>query len=123
MAELGIVGSAVGIVSLGIQVCQGLVRYYGSWQDGREDIEATCNSVGNLAKTLGVLEVTLQSRTLGENEVHEEHVEDSLTACTSSVHQLKRKLDKIEKVQGSDIRSTLHELGRRLVYPFRERAL
>lgn len=120
MAELGVVGSAVGIVSFGIQVCQGLARYYGSRRDGRGDIEATCTSLGSLVKTLGVLEVTLQSRPLGENEIHEENVEDSLTACTWSVHQLKRKLDKIERVQGSDVRSRLHEQGRRLAYPFRK---
>jgi len=121
MAEaFGVAGSAVGVISLGIQTCQGIIRYYGSWKDGRENVEIMCHSVESLGNTLDLLLDTLQAGALGRNRAN---VEASIAACTSSVENLKRKLTKIEAVQGSDLRSRIHEQGRRLMYPFRESTL
>ena len=62
MAELGVAGSAVGIISLGIQVCQGLIQYYGSWKDAPKDVTQMCKSVWNLEETLKVLKVTIKDK-------------------------------------------------------------
>lgn len=45
---LSTVASAVGIVSLGLQVCQGIVQYYSHWKDYTVDIASTYELVGQL---------------------------------------------------------------------------
>ena len=60
MAELGVAGSVVGIISFGIQIAQGLLRYYGSWRDQDSDIADMCASLDSLSRTLAVLSETFQ---------------------------------------------------------------
>lgn len=51
MAELGIAGSAVGVASLGLQVCQGLLKYYNNWKDYNEDMAIAYRSIETLEET------------------------------------------------------------------------
>lgn len=119
MAELGVVGSAVGVVSLGLQTCHGLLKYYGSWKNGRKDVAAMCDLVESLAKTLTLLDSTAS----GSSEP-ELNVQSSLAACRSGIEKLEQKLSKVQKVSGPEKLSTkLHDQGRRLLYPFRESTL
>jgi hypothetical protein len=55
-----VAGTAVGIASLGIQVCQGLLSYYDSWKSYDSDISSTYNTISDLSKTLILLKTTLQ---------------------------------------------------------------
>jgi hypothetical protein len=49
MAEvLGIAGSVVGIVSLAIDLTQGLFKYYGSWKHQDDDTSDMYTSLDNL---------------------------------------------------------------------------
>ena len=57
-------GSAVGIVSLGIQVCQGLLDYYHSWKSYRTDINTAYDCIADLHKTFALLQDTLSSSSL-----------------------------------------------------------
>ncbi len=49
---LSIGGSAVGIVALGITVCQGLFHYYSSCRDRSADVKALVSSLDGLIRTL-----------------------------------------------------------------------
>ena len=71
---------AIGIVSLGIQVCQGLLKYYDSWKDSRKDIAALCSSVESLSSILDQLEQTLT----GTHET-KSTISDCIEACRSSM--------------------------------------
>jgi hypothetical protein len=42
---MAVAGSAVGIASLGIQVCQGLLSYYNSWEGFTTDITSTYDCI------------------------------------------------------------------------------
>jgi hypothetical protein len=53
------VGTAVGIASLGIQVCQGLLSYYSDWKDYNSDVSSTYDAITDLGKTLILLKSTL----------------------------------------------------------------
>jgi hypothetical protein len=121
MAELGVAGSAVGIISLGIQVCQGLIQYYGSWKDAPKDVAQMCESMRNLEETLKVLKVTIKDK--GVATQAETGVQNSIDACTVSINELKDELIKVQVVKGSSIWSKVHGRGRRLLYPFRESTL
>jgi len=41
-------GSAVGIASLGIQICQGLLSYHDRWEDYKADIASARDSITDL---------------------------------------------------------------------------
>jgi hypothetical protein len=121
MAELAVAGSAVGIISLGIQACQGLLQYYGSWKDAPKGVTQMCKSVQNLEETLKVLKATIKDKgvaTQAETGVH-----NSIDACTVGINELQAELTTLQEVKGSSIWSKVHGQGRRLLYPFRESTL
>jgi hypothetical protein len=60
---MDVAGTAVGIVSLGIQVCQGLLFYYDAWKSYDSDISSTYNAITDLSRTLTILKTTLQQET------------------------------------------------------------
>ena len=63
MAEL--TGLAFGVVSLGIQVSQGLITYYNDFRGQNEEIDALGNNLDALRQTLVVLEGLVNSNTIG----------------------------------------------------------
>ncbi|SRR6266702_8050561 len=121
MAELGVAGSTVGIISLGIQVCQGLIQYYASWKDAPKDVAQMCKSAQNLEEILKVLKITIKDK--GVATQAETGVQNSIDACTVSINELQGELIRVQEVKGSSIWSKVHGQGRRLLYPFRESTL
>ena len=121
MAGLDVAGSAVGIISLGIQVCQGLIQYYGSWKDAPKDVAQMCKSIQNLEELLKVLKVAFKDK--GVATQAETGVQNSIDACTASIDELQGELVRVQGVKGSSIWSKVHGQGRRLLYPFRESTL
>ena len=53
---LSITGVAVGLVSLGLEVCQGLTEYYESWKTHDDDIRRALEKIDSLSSTLRALE-------------------------------------------------------------------
>ena len=45
---MDVAGTAVGIASLGVQICQGLLTYYDGWQGYHSDSAVTCSSISQL---------------------------------------------------------------------------
>ena len=56
MAELVVAGSAIGIISAGIQVWRGLISYYESWQGCHKDIYTTVETIATFS---GILKIVL----------------------------------------------------------------
>lgn len=56
---MDVAGSVVGIVSLGIQVCQGLLTYYDGWRGYKTDVDSTRESIEDLSSTLTLLRGSL----------------------------------------------------------------
>ena len=109
----------IGIVSLGIQVCQGLLKYYGSWKDSRKDVAALCSSVESLSSILDQLEQTLTG-----NHETKSTISDCIEACRSSIEQLDKKLSKVRSVADpGNFTAKIYGQGLRLLYPFRESTL
>jgi ankyrin repeat domain-containing protein 50 len=122
MAEaLGVAGSVVGIVSFGIQLCQGLVQYYGSWKDRDDNIKATTSSLENLSTILVLIQTSVQGRSFPKDIV--ETVEKSIESCESGIKQLNNKLAKVKSTDKADLKSKLKDHGGRLLYPFKESTL
>lgn len=121
MAEFGVAGSAVGILSLGIQVCKELTQYYGSWKDSSKAVARMCNSVEHLGESLNVLELAIKEK--GVATQAEAEVQNSIDASTAGIDELHEELVIVRQIEGSSIWSKVHGQGRRLLYPFRESTL
>ena len=117
-----VASSAVGIASLGIDVCQGLLSYYNSWKGYKADIKTACQHVDDLRQTFELLEGTLRRQELDSARV--KRVEECLGFCTDGLNNLQRKLQKIHTYASpSGLQEKLRSGFQRLCYPFRESTL
>lgn len=114
-------GTAVGVISLGIQVCQGLVQYYGSWKDAPKDVAQMCQSIQSLEETLNALHSFNEGN--GVASQAEYGVQSGITTCAAGIAELQGQLIKVQEIKGPSIWSKVHGQGRRLLYPFRESTL
>ena len=88
MAEaFGVVGSAVGVISLGLQTVQGILWYYGAWQDRGDDVLRMCASLDNLKGTLDVLLKAINPPTVFNKNV-KENVEKSIDTFNGTLQKL-----------------------------------
>ncbi|KAI9847491.1 MAG: hypothetical protein M1837_002392 [Sclerophora amabilis] len=117
-----VVGSTVGIVSLGIQVCDGLLKYYASWKDYESDIATTYGSIEGLQKTFALLYGEISNRSLDPNSVA--RVEESITACEGGIGVLQKKLEKVRGYGNpTGFREKARAHAQRASYPFKESTL
>jgi hypothetical protein len=116
-----VAGTAVGIASLGIQVCQGLLSYYDAWKAYDPDINSTYSAITDLSKTLAILKTTLQQ------EVDEERVGRVKTCvkdCEDALLELENKRQSLQKFsQPEGLRQRMRSGLQRSWYPFRKDTL
>lgn len=116
-------GTAVGVISLGLSVCQGLISFYRAWKDYDEDLDGAGRNVGSLLESLRGLEVIFQ-RLLPHNLDGAPNAAGSLIACRSVVESLERFLENCRCT--SPPQSTKEKakgILRRSLYPFRKATL
>ena len=119
---MDVAGSAVGIASLGIQVCQGLLFYYDSWKGYNADIATAYDCIDDLRKTFKLLEETLARH--GLNPARSERVEQCLGSCAGGLKKLEKKLQKLQtQSTPTGLRQKTWRELQRLYYPFRESTL
>jgi len=122
---VGVSGSVVGIISLGIQVCQGLLQYYGSWSGQRQRISKIVSSIEGLASTFKLLRDIVANEVFSMNKT--ENVVTRIVDCESGIKGLREELEKVRGVNPvestSGFRNKLRENSKRLLYPFRESTL
>lgn len=125
MAEaLGVAGSVFGIVSLGIQITEGLLKYYGSWKDQDNDVADMCTSLDNLSESLLVLRKIIQSQA-GFDKSVKDSVEKHINAMDGTMRKLNDELDKVRNAVSPKVGviSAMRRHVRRGLYPFREETL
>lgn len=114
--------SAIGIASLGIQACQGLLSYYNDWKGYKQEITRTYESIGSLGGSLAQLLPFLQDTQLDKDK--RETVIRSLQSCEHAVSKLHKKLQKLrtyDKPEGARQRAWAEI--QRACYPFRTSTL
>lgn len=117
-----VAGTAVGVVSLGITCCQGLVKYYDAWRGQNETVATTCDSITDLSSTLLLLRDTTIKAGLNPNIVKQ--VEKSFLSCENGINALNKKLNKINRNRPSvSIAEKIRAEGRKALYPFKESTL
>ena len=120
---LSVAGSAVGIISMSLTVCQGLIQYYVSWKDYSQHVDRLVKSLQIFLHTLELLNQAIRGFPFEADTVA--HVERSISSCQHGVDSLQKKLDKVKSIDLPDrpIYSKILTQGRRLLYPFRESTL
>jgi hypothetical protein len=116
-------GTALSVVSLGIQVFHGLISYYESWKSYEQDIGRTHNALAVNLNTLEALQNAF-SKTTSAPFHAQAHAEEIILSCRSGIQSLQKKLEKIQPCQIPDSSwSKIQSHGRRAFYPFRESTL
>ncbi|CAN9363226.1 unnamed protein product [Alternaria alternata] len=113
-------GTAVGVVSLGIQVCEGILKYYRDWRGYEEDIQEAYTRIDDLAKTFALLHAELQTV---PQKAFAIRAQECLATCQDGIQQLEKKLKKVHKDAPAGLRQRAQVGGLRLMYPFRKSTL
>jgi Cdc6-like AAA superfamily ATPase len=117
-----VLGTAVGVASLGIQVCQGLLTYYDTWKTYDSDISDACRFIAELSKTFSVLQGSLKDPTLDKERA--ERVSNALQSCSDALIVLSARAQKLRKhAQPVSTAQKVLWQTQRLQYPFRAKTL
>ncbi|KAL2836883.1 hypothetical protein BJY01DRAFT_251762 [Aspergillus pseudoustus] len=123
------VGTGVlGVVSLGLTLAQGFLRYYGPWKDFDDEIRGFTTKVDGLSQTLRLLDGFLSP----ENELslpsdqYRQLVVNNLTSCEEACRRLEKMLTECksnEVSSSSFVRKHDWLRLKRAVYPFKKETL
>ncbi|KAF5544481.1 hypothetical protein FPHYL_10971 [Fusarium phyllophilum] len=117
---LSVAGSAVGIISLGIQVCQGLISYLQSFKGQDQDIQDSLNDVQTVISILCSLKGILPKVDKSSSET------PAIRRCLAESEEKLREFQQFSlKLRGTkspehDVVGKMDHARHALLYPFRE---
>lgn len=119
MAEIGIAASVAGLVSLGLQVCQGLTVYYKAYSKAEDDVKSLYFEAKGLTQSLSSFEESVQKCGLIADP--ESFVAELIEACRVRILDLDKELNKISTFRQDGRRSMRMVMSRtvRAMYPFK----
>lgn len=130
---LSIAGSAVGVISLGIQVAQGLVEYYSAIKNQDADMVAVDSQLRRLKENFTSIDSAIKkTNNVFPNHVIVRAIEDSLLECQKEVEALRKELNKIRvtpknsaaKISKMErMKGSVRRFLKRAEYPFRQKTL
>jgi hypothetical protein len=112
-----ITGSAVGVVSLAIQLCKGLEWYVSGVKDAKDKAEKIAADTEELTTFLELLETIVAKVDLSQS------VSTTLTgiaSCAEAIATIRKKLKLDNQAADGGIKSSLKRLGKRISFPFKE---
>lgn len=118
---MDVAGTAVGVASLGTQVCKGLLSYYDDWKTYDAEIASTYSAITDLSKTLTILNSTLQQVVAEEKAGR---VRTCVKNCEDALLELEKKrcsLQNFSRPEG--LRQKMRAGLQRSWYPFRKETL
>ncbi|KAB8300991.1 hypothetical protein EYC80_002915 [Monilinia laxa] len=137
MEAIGTISNIAGILSAGIQVCEGLVNYYTAWKGSKKENVEMIKSMESLLTNFALLKGVLQSPSF--DEAVAVTVESNILDCEDSIAELRDELKKVMVCKPSGIdedglmarkshddhgfRDKMTEQSRRILYPFRKSTL
>jgi hypothetical protein len=117
---LSVAGSAVGIISLGIQVCQGLISYLQSFKSQDQDIQDSLNDIQTVTSILYSLKDVLPKVDKSASET------PAIRRCLAESEEKLREFQQFSlKLRANespkhDVLGRMDHARRALLYPFRE---
>ena len=118
MAEFAAASSAAGLVSLGLQVCSGLIKYCSAWKSYDKDHLTLLAPVKGLTSVLEVLHQVLRSSDLA-NRPSFQIVHDNIIISASAINELELWARKLW-LDSSTATSAISKQIKRARYPLRK---
>ncbi|KAI4606328.1 hypothetical protein J4E83_010136 [Alternaria metachromatica] len=112
-----ITGSAVGVISLAIQVCKGLEWYLSGVKEAKNKAEQITAETEQLANLLELLESTI-SKVDQSNSVSATRT--GIVSCAHAIATIRKKLKPDDGAVNGGMKSSLKRLTKRLAFPFKE---
>lgn len=120
-----VAGTAVGVVSLGIQVCQGLWNYVETVRARDADLAHASNQLrdvtGLLQQLQGLLPEIESLPTVDAEAARK--LQQCMTHSQSSIDALQKMLQSLEKIPATDIKGKVRDFGRMLAFGFKQDGL
>ncbi|TGO50978.1 hypothetical protein BOTNAR_0373g00100 [Botryotinia narcissicola] len=117
-----VLGTAVGVVSLGLQVSHGIISYYSAYRDQAQEIDGIAQRTQALHTTLKHLQASLRG-------LHSNHtsavalVAATVASCADNIRTLQTTLQKCHLSMPIGTREKICFLGKKAIFPFRQATL
>ena len=117
-----VAGSAVGVISLAITTCQGVISYYNSWDIQDQSISDAKEKIERLRSSLSALEEILPK--IASSSAIAAEVDQCVLSCREGTARLQKFLGKCrENAAPLNFRDILRDCRQRAVFPFRQTSL
>ena len=121
---LSVAAGVAGVVTLGIQVTQSLVKFYKSYMNIYSELAGIIERLERLTEALQSLEKALSSRTFQVDEQSlVKSIETSITKCDELIQELQDECQKFSEPSSIRFKDAVKSSGRRIAYPFRQSTL
>ena len=123
MAEFSAAAGAVGVISLGIQVCQGLVSYCNAWKSHDKDIGDAAEKLTSLRLTLEALQDILPKVESSNPSALPvlQTVRRQISSSSDGLDKLHAALTKFQSLgTPTGFRESLRNFKQQSLFPFRK---
>jgi hypothetical protein len=118
---VSVTGTVVGVVSLGLTLCQGLTEYVQALKCRRGDIESISRQIDILRSAFVVIKAALPKLS-SDHQNAGEVVKKSLRSCEDELMRLSLSLEEFRQDQSSSgsFNQQLRQKAQKLSYPFKQ---
>lgn len=123
MAEpVGIVGTAAGIVSLGIQTYGGIAAYLDSYKDREHDLKIATAQLANLRGSLAIIDQA-KPRLATKSHLDTTSLACSIKSCEDELKKLDELLRRLSSSSAPTSTSAIKDQRKKLTFPFHRPSL
>ncbi|KAI0595553.1 hypothetical protein F4775DRAFT_367293 [Biscogniauxia sp. FL1348] len=116
-AAVGFLGTAAGLVSLGMQVYGGLKKYLNDFQSRDSRIEKSLDYLEQLKNSLAIVNIAVPALS-PQQQVPKDTVTSSLKSCEDELRSLQARLHKYGTVARTDFKEKIRDVKMKLQFPF-----
>ena len=121
---LSIASGTAGLLSLGLQVTQFLVKFYTSYKDQDTDLAKVMQNVESLQTLFIFLNDAVEERqSQADTPGLLREVEKAVQKCDETITELQSECEKFHKDSVAGLKNRVKVAGRRAAYPFRKSTL
>lgn len=117
-----IVGTIAGTLSLGITICDGIIKYCRSWKSQDGDVRALTALATRLKQLLQILDQRLQSNSAYDPMILQQ-VTSSIQDCTRHINSVVHLSDRYKSGQTGGLKGKAKHIVYKLKFPFEKQAL
>lgn len=114
---IGTAGTALGVVSLGLQIYKEVKQYVDDFNSRDERVAKTLARLEQLKETLGVISAAIQALQ-SQHRTPADAVMTCLRPCVVEMDAFRQKVQKFEPSQQIGVKGKMKELKKKLEFPF-----